>query len=79
MPAKRKFQKSAKQLNTLDKVLIILAIFLALFVIAMIIIFICFQAVPDSLIIAVLGSGSSEAILCCVITCVKKKIGINED
>lgn len=68
-----------KKIKTLDLVLTILGIFLGLFIITMIVLFVCFQSVPDSLIVSVLGSGSSEAILCCVITCVKKKAKINDD
>lgn len=65
--------------KTLDKVLIALGVFVALFVIAMIVTFWKFGSVPDSLVVAVLGSGSSEAILCCIITCIKKKVGIKDD
>lgn len=67
------------KVKTLDLVLIILGIFLGLFIIAMIVLFIFFQSVPDSLIVSVLGSGSSEAVLCCVITCIKKKAGIKDN
>lgn len=63
-------------MKTLDKVLIILGTFVFLFVVAMIVTFWKFQSVPDSLIVAVLGSGTSEAILTCIITCIKKKAKI---
>lgn len=63
-------------MKTLDKVLIILGTFVFLFVVAMIVTFWVFQSVPDSLIVAVLGSGTSEAILTCIITCIKKKAKI---
>lgn len=66
-------------MKTLDKILLILGVFLGLFIIAMIVLFIFFQSVPDSLIYAVLGSGSSELILSCVIKCTKLKAGIKED
>lgn len=71
-------RKSSK-LKTLDKVLVFLSAFLSLFVIAMVVTFWKFQSVPDSLIVAVLGSGTSEAILTCIITCVKKKVGIKNE
>ncbi len=67
-----------KCVKTLDRV-IILGIFIALFIISMIVIFCVFQSVPDTLIIAVLGSGTSEAVLTCIITCVKRKAGISDD
>lgn len=68
-----------KKLRTLDKILIILGAFVFAFVVAMIVLFCIFQAVPDTLIVAVLGSGSTEAILCCIITCLKKKAGIKNE
>lgn len=78
MPEHTELRKSSK-LKTLDKVLVFLSAFLSLFVIAMVVTFWKFQSVPDSLIVAVLGSGTSEAILTCIITCVKKKAGIKDE
>lgn len=72
-------KRRKKKVNTLDKVLILLGAFLVLFIIAMIVLFCLFQSVPDTLIVAVLGSGSTEAVLCCIITCIKKKVGIEND
>lgn len=66
-------------MKTLDKILITLGIFIALFIITMIVLFCIYQAIPDTLVVAVLGSGSSEAILCCIITCIKKKARIKDD
>lgn len=68
-----------KKLKTLDAVLAILGVFLGLFIGTMIVLFIYFREVPDVLIVSVLGSGSSEAILCCIITCIKKKAGITDN
>lgn len=65
-------------MKTLDKILIILGTFLGLFIIAMIVLFCVFQSVPDTLIVAVLGSGTSEAVLTCIITCIKKKANIKD-
>lgn len=66
-------------MNTIDKILIILGTFIALFIIAMIVLFCLFQSIPDTLVVAVLGSGTSEAVLTCVITCMKKKADIKDE
>lgn len=66
-------------MKTIDKILIILGTFVGLFIITMIVLFCIFQSVPDTLIVAVLGSGTSEAILTCIITCVKRKGRIKDD
>lgn len=66
-------------MKTLDKILIILGIFIGLFIVTMIVLFCIYQSIPDTLVVAVLGSGTSEAILTCVITCIKKKAGIKDD
>lgn len=71
--------KKRKKMKTLDLVLTILGIFIGLFIITMIVLFICFRQVPDVLIVSVLGSGSSEAVLCCIIACVKKKAGLDNN
>ena len=68
-----------KKVKTLDAALTILGVFIGLFIVTMIVLFICFREVPDVLIVSVLGSGSSEAVLCCIITCIKKKAGIEDD
>lgn len=65
-------------MKTLDKILLILGIFLGLFIITMIILFCIYQSIPDTLVVAVLGSGSSEALFCCIVTCIKKKAHIKE-
>lgn len=66
-------------MKTLDKVLIVLGTFLFLFIVTMIVTFWVFQSVPESLVYAVLGTGTSEAILTCIITCIKKKARIKDD
>ena len=51
-------------LKTLDKILILCAIALALFTIAMIVIFCVYQSVPDTLIISFFAVFSGEAGCC---------------
>ena len=79
MLKRRKIRKSSAKLNTLDKIIMILGIFLGLFITTMIIIFICFQSVPDVLIQCVLGSSTLELFFTAWITVVKKKAGIQDD
>ena len=61
------------KLTTLDKILIGCASFLLIFTIAMIVIFCCFQSVPDTLITAVYGCLGSEVLLTFFIWYIKKK------
>ena len=56
--------EGTKKLNTLDKILLIVAIFDAIFVISMIILFCVFQGVPDTLIVAVMGATFGECGCC---------------
>ena len=56
----------------IDRVLITMAIFDALFVVVMIAIFIAFQAVPDTLILAVFGATFGECGCCSYVW--KKKV-----
>lgn len=60
-------------MKTLNKILIIIGIFLALFIITMIILFCIYQNIPDTLVVGVLGSGGTECILCAIIEIVKHK------
>lgn len=60
-------------MKTLNKILIILGIFIALFIITMIILFCVFQSIPDTLVVGVLGSGGTECILCAIIEITKHK------
>lgn len=46
--------------NVFDKILLILALFILIFVIAMIVIFCIFQQVPDALIVGVFGLCAGE-------------------
>lgn len=63
--------KAKKIIKTLDIVLIILGVFLALFIVSMVIIFIKYQAVPDTLIEQVLDTSKFELIAMAAITIVK--------
>ena len=60
-------------MKTLNRILIIVGVFLALFIITMIVLFCIFQGIPDTLVIGVLGSGGTECILCAIIEVVKLK------
>ena len=62
-------------MNTIDKILTVCAVFLILFTVTMIVIFCCFQAVPDTLIDAVFGLAGSEAFITFAIWWIKKKYG----
>lgn len=66
-------------MKTLDRILLILGIFVGIFVVTMIVTFWVFQSVPDTLIIAVLGSGGTEAVMCALITLSKHKLGMCVD
>lgn len=61
-----------KKLNTMDKILMIMAILLILFTIAMIVIFCLYQAVPDSLVTAFFTAFGAEGGFCAVIMVAKK-------
>lgn len=74
-----KFRKSSDKLKTLDLILLVIGIFLGLFIVAMIVLFICFQSVPDVLIQCVCGSSSIELIITAWITIQKRKSGVNDD
>lgn len=63
------------KIKTLDVVLAVVAILLVAFIVAMIVTFWKFQSVPDTLVVAVLGTGGSELVLSAIITIVKKKYG----
>lgn len=62
-------------MKTLDLVLIILAVFLFVFVVAMMVTFWKFQSVPEALIYAVMGNGGIELISTTFITINKLKKG----
>lgn len=66
-------------MKTLDRILLILGIFLGLFIITMIVLFCIFQSVPDTLIQYVLGSSVIELIITARITIIKKKLGESND
>ena len=57
----------------LDKVLIILAVFLLIFVVTMIVIFCVKDNVPDTLIISVFGACTGEVSICGLIKSIKEK------
>ncbi len=64
--------------NFIDKVLIVVAIFDALFVISMIVLFCLYQSVPDTLILAVFGATFGECGCCAFIFKHKVKGDIEE-
>lgn len=66
-------------MKTLDKIIIILGIFLGLFIITMVVLFCIFQTVPDVLIQCVCGSSALELFFSAWITVTKKKIGDEDD
>ena len=66
-------KKKTNKLNTLDKILLGVATFLAVFVVTMIVTFWEFQSVPDILITAVFGLLGSEVILVFIIWYVKRR------
>lgn len=66
--------------KTMDKILIILAVFLLLFIVTMIIIFCVKDSVPDQLIICVFAACTGEVSIMGWIKTTKEKIkGENED
>ncbi len=75
----RQSRNYQSKIKTLDLVLIILGIFVLLFVVAMIVIFCVKDSVPDTLIVAVMGSSGTESIMCALITLGKKKWKVNDD
>lgn len=54
-PAPDSLEALRKSLGAMDRILVILGLFLFLFVIAMIALFFLFQSTPDTLIVAVFG------------------------
>lgn len=60
-------------MKTSNIVLILLGIFLFLFIVIMVVTFWMYQAVPDTLITAVLGSSGLEALILGLIKIVKVK------
>lgn len=69
MAGKRELNRERKTLNC---ALLGLAVFLAVFIVTMIVIFCVKGAVPDVLIQYVLGAGGVEAVLTAAITITKK-------
>lgn len=63
----------------IDKIIIVMGIFLAAFIITMIVTFWKFQSVPDTLIEAVLNTGKFEAALTAGITIVKLIVKKNKE
>lgn len=60
------------KLKTMDKILIIMAVAMCIFTIAMVVIFCIFQAVPDTLITAFFGACGAEGGFMGVIQVAKK-------
>jgi len=67
------------KIKTLDLILIVVAILLVAFIVAMIITFWKFQQIPDVLVTCVLGTGTAELLASAIITIVKKRCGVNEN
>lgn len=55
-------------MNTRDKVLLALGLFIAAFIIAMVAVFCIYGSTPDTLIQYTLGAGGLEALLLAIIT-----------
>ena len=68
-----------KKLNTLDKVLIILALFLFAFIVSTMIIYTIKDWQYDTLITCVLGAGGIETLATAGIQIMKYKKGIKEE
>lgn len=66
-------------MKTLNKILIILGVFIALFIVTMVVLFCIYQSVPDTLVVGVLGSGGTECILCAIIEITKRKKEDDDD
>ena len=62
-----------KRNKFLDKVLIVIALFLLVFIITMIVIFCIKDSVPDTLIISVFGACTGEVSVCGWIKTIKEK------
>lgn len=69
------FYNGDDDMNTIDKILIGLAVFVLAFVLTMIVLFCIFQSVPDTLIECVFTLASSEAVITFAIWWIKKKHG----
>jgi len=65
-------------MKTLNKILIIVAVFLFLFIGTMCYFFYKFQAVPDTLVTCVLGTGTAELIVSALIEITKKRCDTKE-
>lgn len=77
MPKRTEICKPSK-LKTLDIVLLGLGTTVILFIISMEVMYYVCGSIPDSLVYATLGSGTSEAVLTCIITCLKRKARIKD-
>lgn len=70
-------KKKHTKLNTLDKILLFCAISILMFTLIMIVLFIIFQSVPDTLIVSFFGVFTGEGCICWRIWAKKKKIDID--
>lgn len=66
-------------MKTLDKVLIVLGVFLFLFVVSIEVMYYICRDVPESLVVGVLGCGGTECVLTAMITLGKHKWGIKSE
>jgi len=70
---KLKSNSNGSKLNTIDKILLGCAAFLAVFVITMVTIFCIYQAIPDTLVTCVFSVLGSEAFIAFGIWYIKKR------
>ena len=70
-------KKKHTKLNTLDKILLFCGISILVFTLIMIVLFIIFQSVPDTLIVSFFGVFTGEGCICWRIWARKKKIDID--
>ena len=66
-------------MNTIDKILLGIAIFILIFITTMIVLFCIFQQTPDVLIESTLGLFGGEAVVCFAIWWIKRRQGIKEE
>ena len=66
-------------MNTIDKILLTIAIFILLFTVTVIVLFCLFQSTPDTLVECVFGLMGSEVIITAVIWYMKRRFNLIKD
>ena len=66
-------------MNTLDKILLTIAIFILLFTITMIVIFCLFQSTPDTLVECVFSLCGGEAVITFLLWYAKRRFNLLKD